>query len=99
MRVEGEIMTGSGIFSYDIWAFADICVEAGLCRGFEDKHYILLMMFHPRKRAEIRRGHVNFLLPSPCRVWLCKGKKRFFLGDSHALPVDLSAGVSPPFLG
>jgi len=92
-------MTAPDIFTADIFRLADLCIEEGCFPGFEDGHYVLLLQFWPKKTCEIRRSMVNFPLPYPCRVWLAKGKIRFFLGDSHVLPADLSAGVRPPFSG
>jgi len=92
-------MAGPDIFTSSIFALADLCIEAGYFTALADKRYVLLLRFWPQRTCEIRRAHVNFPLPSPCRVWLAKGKNRFLLGDSHVLPVDLSAGVAPPFLG
>ncbi|MBA7676992.1 hypothetical protein ES703_85240 [subsurface metagenome] len=92
-------MAGPDIFTSDIFELADLCIEAGCFPGLEDKHYVLLLSFWPKKSCEIRRAWVSFVLPSPCRVWLAKGSSRFLLGDSHSLPADLSAGVRPPFIG
>ena len=92
-------MTRPDIFTSSIFAFADLCIEAGFFPALADKHYVLILRFWPRKGCEIRRAQIDFLLPSPCRVWLAKGTVRLLLGDSHSLPADLSAGVPPPFLG
>lgn len=92
-------MAGPDIFTGDIFAFADLCINAGFFGALGDKHYVLLLRFWPKKGCEVRRADLNFPLPSPCRVWLAKGQRRFLLGDSHSLPADLSAGVAPPFLG
>ncbi|MBA7484101.1 hypothetical protein ES707_19625 [subsurface metagenome] len=92
-------MTGPGIYTADIFGLADLCIEAGWFPDFDDKRYALLFGVKGMPRIEIRRVHVNFLLPHPCRVWLAKGKKRRLLGDSHSLPADLADGCRPPFVG
>lgn len=92
-------MTGPDIYTSDIFRLADLCIQGGLVPGFEDWRYVLLLRFEGGPRCEIRRAHVNCLLPGPCRVWLAKGKRRFLLGDSHSLPGDLPPGVSPPYIG
>lgn len=92
-------MTGPDIYTSSIFMLVDLCIWEGWFPGFEDWRYVLLLRFADGPRCEIRRAHVDCLLPGPCRVWLVKGKKRFLLGDSHALPADVSAGVRPPFLG
>lgn len=93
------VMAGPDIFTSDIFRLADLCIEAGFFPGLEDWRYVLLLRFEGGPRVEIRRAHVNCLLPGPCRVWLAKGGRRFLLGDSHSLPADLSSGVRPPYIG
>lgn len=92
-------MTGPDIFTSDLFALADLCIGEGCFPGLEDRRYALLLRFEGGPSCEIRRAMVNCLLPLPCRVWCCKGRRRYLLGDSHICPVDLSAGVRPPFLG
>lgn len=92
-------MAGPDVYTASLFGLADACIEAGCFPGLEDKRYILLLRFTEGPRCEIRRAHVNCVLPLPCRVWCCKGAKRFLLGDSHVLPLDLADGVRPPFLG
>lgn len=92
-------MTRSGIYSSDIFKVADACIEMGCFPRFEDKHYVLLLSVEGMPSCEVRRAHVDFLLPGPCRIWLAKGARRFLLGDSHSLPADLSCGVRPPYVG
>ena len=92
-------MTRSGIYTSDIFRFADLCIAAGCFPGLDDKHYILLLGFEGVPRCEIRRAYVDCCLPGPCRVSLAKGSSRFLLGDSHCLPADLSSGVRPPYIG
>lgn len=92
-------MTGPDIFTSAIFKVADLCIGEGFFPGLEDWRYVLLLRFEGGPRSEIRRAHVDCRLPGPCRVWLAKGSRRFLLGDSYALPADLSAGVRPPFLG
>lgn len=92
-------MTGPDIYTSAIFTLADLCVQDGCFPGLEDWRYILLLRFADGPRVEIHRADVDIRLPGPCRAWLAKGKKAFLLGDSHALPADLSAGVRPPFLG
>lgn len=92
-------MTGPDIYTKDIFFLADACIEAGCFLGLEDRHFVLFLVFGRTERCEIRRAYVSFRLPRPCRVWVCKGKLRYLLGDSHVLPLDLSDGVRPPFLG
>lgn len=99
MGVEGEIMTGPGIYTADIFRLADLCIMEGCFPGLGDWRYVLLLRYEGGPRCEIHRAYVNVAIPGPCRVWLVRGKTRFLLGDSHVLPADLSAGVRPPFLG
>lgn len=94
----------------EIFSFGDLCIGAGHFPGLEDRRYALLLVFAPGKssptfsqdvfyRCEIRRDMVSALLPRPCRVWVVKGSVRHLLGDSDLLPVDLSSGVGPPYIG
>lgn len=92
-------MAGPDIYTSHLFALADAVIEAGYWPDLVDKRYVLLLRFGDGPRCEIRRAHCNCVLPMPCRVWCCKGRQRFLLGDSHSLPADLSAGVGPPFTG
>ena len=83
----------------DIWDVADACIEAGFFPGLVGKRYVLGLRMPGSRRAVIHREHVFFRLHLPCRVWLLSGKIRVLLGDSHALPGDLSSGVRPPYTG
>lgn len=92
-------MAALDIYTRDIFGFADLCIEAGFFPRLDDGHYVLLLSFEGMERCEIRRADGDCLLPSPCRVWLVKGRSLFLLGDSHSLPADLSGGVGPPYVG
>jgi len=87
------------MFTSDIFRLADLCIDAGYYPGLDDLRYIVLLRWSGQDCAEIHRADPDEALPSPCRVWLVKGPLCELLGDSAALPADLSAGVSPPFLG
>ena len=87
------------IYTADIFKVADLCIEAGYFPGLEDRRYILLLRWLTGPSCEIHRKQVSCVLPLTCRVWLVKGTYRYLLGDSDALPADLSDGVSPPFTG
>lgn len=86
------------IYTGDIFRFADLCIDAGFFAGFRGKHYVLLLVWENTERCVIRRAMANAVLPRPCRVWICKGRLRRLLGDSHCLPADLSSGVLPPYI-
>ncbi len=92
-------MARPGVYTADIFKLADECLEAGYFSGLDDRRYVLVLRFKGSFRAEIHRAHVDCLLPSPCRVWLVKGKIRKLLGDSASLPAGLPDGVGPPFIG
>lgn len=83
----------------DIWELADSCIEAGFFPGLAGRRFVLGLEVPGTGRAIIHRKHVTFRLYLPCRVWLMSGKVHVFLGDSHALPGDLSSGVRPPYTG
>lgn len=87
------------MYTEEIFRFADVCIEAGFFPGLEDQRYALRLVWDGVHAAEIRRRYVNCILPTPCRVWLVKGRLCGLLGDSASLPADLSAGVGPPFVG
>lgn len=82
-----------------LWYLADACIEAGYFPGLVGQRFVLGMEVRGTGRAIIHRNHVAFRLHCPCRVWLMSGKIRVLLGDSHALPGDLSSGVRPPWTG
>jgi len=87
------------IYTADIFRFGDLCIEAGYFPGLEDRVYVLLLVWTGANTVKIHREQVSCVLPTPCRCWLVKGRIRHLLGYSDSLPADLSAGVSPPFLG
>lgn len=82
-----------------IFSLVDLCIEAGYLPTLEDRRYVLGLDIGCSERAIIHRKEVSFRIFSPCRVWLMSGRIRVLLGDSHALPLDLSAGVRPPWTG
>ena len=83
----------------DIFELADSCIEAGYFPGLVGQSFVLGMEAGMTERAIIHRQEVSFRLHIPCRVWLMSGKVTVLLGDSHALPGDLSSGVRPPWTG
>ena len=83
----------------DIWDIADECIELGFFPALRDRRYVLALEVPGTGRAIIHREHVSFRLHLPCRVWLVSGKIRLLLGDSRALPGDLSSGTRPPWTG
>lgn len=82
-----------------IFGVADACIEAGWIPALVGMRYVLRIEVRNTGRAIIHRADVSFPLWAPCRVWLMCGRTRFLLGDSHAIPADLSAGVRPPWTG
>lgn len=82
-----------------IWKLADSCIEAGYFPEFVGRKFVLGMEIQGCGRAIIHREQVSFRLFTPCRVWMMSGRIRVLLGDSHALPGDLSSGVRPPWTG
>lgn len=82
-----------------LWQLADLCVEAGFFPSLTGKRFVLGLEVPGIGRAIIHRKHVAFRLHSPCRVWVLSGRIRVLLGDSHALPGDLSSGTRPPWTG
>lgn len=82
-----------------LWKLADLCIEAGYFPGLVGQRFVLGLERPGTERAIIHRGHVSFRLWTPCRVWLLSGRIRVLLGDSHALPGDLSSGIRPPWTG
>ncbi len=82
-----------------IFELADACIEAGFFPSLVGKKFVLGMDVKSTGRAIIHRAADNFPLSCPCRVWLMSGNSSELLGDSHALPIDLSAGVRPPWTG
>lgn len=83
----------------DIFTLADLCIEGGFFPALSGKGYVLGLEVPVTGRAIIHRKEVSFLLHCPCRVWLMSGSTTILLGDSHALPADLSSGVRPPWTG
>ncbi len=83
----------------EIWDLADSCIEAGFFPGLVGRRFVLGLEVSVTGRAVIHREDVSFRLQCPCRVWLMSGEFIFLLGDSHALPGDLSSGVRPPYTG
>ncbi len=83
----------------EIWLLADACIESGFFPLLAGRRFVLGLVIPGTERAIIRREDVSFRIGFPCRVWLLSGKIRFLLGDSHALPGDLSSGVRPPWTG
>ena len=86
------------IYTADIFKLADLLIEAGYYPELEDRRYILVLRSTGSECWTIRREQVSCSLPKHYRVWLVKGKVQHLLGESDALPADLSAGVSPPYL-
>lgn len=87
------------MYTADIFRLADLCIEQGFLPGLEDRRYALLLVWSDRSRAEIHRAQINCVLPTPCRVWLMKGRTVLLLGDSASLPADVPPGIGPPFVG
>ena len=83
----------------DIWDLADACVEAGFFPALAGERFVLGLEVPGGERAILHRAEVWFRLFIPCRVWLMSGRKCYLLGDSHALPGDLSSGTRPPWTG
>ncbi len=83
----------------DIFRLVDLCIEAGYFPRLSGQRYVLGLEVPVTNRAIIHRKEVSFRLHIPCRVWLMSGKVTVLLGDSHALPADLSSGVRPPWTG
>lgn len=83
----------------DIFELADLCIEAGFFPKLSGQGYVLGLEVPNCGRAIIHRAEVSFRLHIPCRVWLMSGKVCLLLGDSHALPADLSSGIRPPWTG
>lgn len=87
------------IYTADIFRLADLLIEAGYFPKLEGKVYCLILRETGTECWTIHRRQASCVLPKSYRVWLVKGRTQCLLGDSDALPADLSAGVSPPFLG
>lgn len=83
----------------DIFALADSCIEAGFFPGLVGQRFVLSVSVQGTWRAVVHRTDLPFTIQCPCRVWLMSGRVRVLLGDSHALPGDLSSGVRPPWTG
>ncbi len=87
------------MYTKEIFDLADLCIEAGYYPSLTGQRFVLGLDRLGCRRAIIHRGDLWFRLSFPCRVWLLSGRERFLLGDSHALPGDLSSGVRPPYTG
>lgn len=83
----------------DIFELIDSCIEAGFFPQLAGRRFVLGMDIPDTERAIIHREQVSFRLFQPCRVWILSGRIRVLLGDSHALPGDLSSGIRPPWTG
>ncbi len=83
----------------DIWDLADSCIESGFFPLLVGRRFVLGLEIPGAERAIIHRKEVSFRVGFSCRVWLLSGTIRLLLGDSHALPGDLSSGVRPPWTG
>ncbi len=82
-----------------LWELADSCIEAGFFPGLVGQRYVLGLERLGYRRVIVHRENSSFRLTFPYRVWLLRGMDHFLLGDSHALPGDLSSGVRPPWTG
>lgn len=82
-----------------LWHLADACIEAGYFPQLVGRRFVLGLEVPGRRRAIVHRAEAPFWLYCPCRVWLLSGSAHVLLGDSHALPGDLSSGVRPPWKG
>ncbi len=85
--------------STDLFALVDLCIEAGFYPLLAGRRYVLGLQVQPAVRAILHREHECVTLASPCRVWVMRGDLCYLLGDSHALPGDLSSGTRPPWTG
>ncbi len=97
--VGGVNLRGPGMYTSDIFELADVCIEAGFLPLLAGRRFVLGLEVPGTGRGIVRRDDVDFRLHCPCRVWLLSGSIRVLLGDSAALPGDLSDGVGPPFTG
>ena len=88
---------GPGMTTSELFKIVDSCIEVGWFPSLVGRRYVLVMDGHNTGRAIIHREDVSFVIFCPCRVWIMSGLVRVFLGDSHAIPADLSAGVRPPW--
>lgn len=86
------------IYTRDIFALADLLIEAGYFAGLEDRRYCLVLRGTGCACWQIRRKQVSAVLPKPYRVWLVKGRTQHLLGESNFLPADLADGVGPPYV-
>ena len=82
-----------------IFSLGDESILAGCFPDLVGKQYILGLQIRGTGTARIHRKQVSFRIFHACRVWLMSGRIRVLLGDSDALPLDLSEGVRPPFTG
>lgn len=90
-------MTGPGLYTNDIFRLADGLIDAGWLPGLADKRYVLLLIGDPGERFDVHRQQVNAVLRKSYRVWLVKGRARYLLGESSALPAEPVLGMGPPF--
>lgn len=81
----------------DIFDLADGCIEAGFFPELAGRRYVLRLLIPGTGWFTVQKKYLNFRLHSPCQVWCMSGKVRCFLGDSTALPGDLSDSVRPPY--
>ncbi len=85
--------------SKDIWDLVDLCIEAGYFPQLVGRGFVLALEVPGTGRVIIHRKQESFPLFCACRVWLMSGRVQVLLGDSHALPDNLTAGVRPPWTG
>lgn len=90
-------MTGPGIYTREIFALADALIALGWFSELGDKQYVLLLLGVPGESYTIHRAEVDAVLSKSFRVWLVKGRTRYLLGDSEALPREVPKGVGPPY--
>lgn len=83
----------------DIFRLADLCIDAGFFPELREKRFVLSLQIVGSGCARIHRQEVSFTVFTPCRVWILSGRVRVLLGDSCALPADLSSGTRPPWTG
>ena len=85
--------------SMDLFVLVDLCIEADFFPLLVGRRFVLGLEVPGTGRAILHRDDESFSLSCPCRVWVMSGKFRYLLGDSHALPGDLSSGTRPPWTG
>jgi len=87
------------MYSMDLFVLVDSCIEVGFYPLLAGQRFVLGLEVPGTGRAILHRDHECFQLACPCRVWVMSGKLCYLLGDSHALPGDLSSGIRPPWTG